>query len=101
MVDGLDYLLTKLQAGMDSQVLSRKLPLIGTNLKDAVRFIDDIRTGGIDASTAAPWLTIVGVVANIKQDALDTDSRMALYMAQTQTTPAAMSWRSATRLVAR
>ena len=46
-----------------------------------------IRNGGIDASATAPWITIVGVVGNIKQDALDVDSRMALYLAQTQLTP--------------
>ena len=46
-----------------------------------------IRTGGIDASTTAPWIAVVGVVGNIKQDALDADSRMAIYFAQTQMTP--------------
>jgi ABC-type antimicrobial peptide transport system permease subunit len=46
-----------------------------------------IRTGGIDAANAAPWITIVGIVANIKQDSLDADSRMALYLSQSQTTP--------------
>ena len=30
-----------------------------------------IRTGGIDASATAPWLTVVGVVGRVKQDALD------------------------------
>jgi predicted permease len=46
-----------------------------------------IRIGGIDAVANAPWSTVVGVVGNIKQDALDADSRMAMYMAQMQTTP--------------
>ena len=46
-----------------------------------------IRNGGIDASDTAPWITVVGVVGNIKQDGLDLDSRMALYLAQTQVTP--------------
>jgi putative ABC transport system permease protein len=50
-----------------------------------------IRTGGIDANSTAPWITVVGVVGNVKQDALDADSRMALYMAQTQTTPRAIN----------
>jgi predicted permease len=50
-----------------------------------------IRTGGIDTSNTAPWLTVVGVVGNVKQDALDADSRMAIYMAQTQTTPRAIN----------
>ena len=50
-----------------------------------------IRTGGIDASSTAPWLTVVGVVGNVKQDALDADSRMAMYMTQTQTTPRAIN----------
>src|SRR5258708_26709685 len=46
-----------------------------------------LRTGGADASSTAPWLTVVGVVGNVKQDALDADSRMAIYMPQTQLTP--------------
>jgi predicted permease len=46
-----------------------------------------IRTGGIDASSNAPWITIVGVVGAIKQDALDADSRMAVYFPQSQLTP--------------
>ena len=37
-----------------------------------------------DADSDAPWLTVVGVVANVKQYALDTDSRVALYMPQQQ-----------------
>jgi hypothetical protein len=43
-----------------------------------------VRTGGIDANSAAPWITIVGVVGNVKQDALDADSRMALYFPHSQ-----------------
>ena len=43
-----------------------------------------IRTGGIDASSAAPWITVVGVVGTIKQDALDAESRMALYYPHSQ-----------------
>jgi predicted permease len=43
-----------------------------------------IRTGGIDASNTAPWITIVGVVGAIKQDALDSESRMALYFPHMQ-----------------
>ena len=31
-----------------------------------------------------PWMTVVGVVGRIKQDALDADSRIALYLAHTQ-----------------
>jgi predicted permease len=46
-----------------------------------------IRLGGIDASPNAPWITIVGVVGVIKQDALDAESRMALYFPQSQLTP--------------
>ena len=45
------------------------------------------RTGGFDASPDVPWITIVGVVGSIKQDALDADSRMAIYSPQTQVTP--------------
>jgi predicted permease len=43
-----------------------------------------IRTGGIDANPNAPWITVVGVVGRIKQDTLDSDSRMAMYLAHTQ-----------------
>ena len=46
-----------------------------------------IRLGGIDANPDAPWVTIVGVVGAIKQDALDAESRMAVYFPQTQLTP--------------
>ena len=48
MVDGLDQLLGTLQNGLDGQVFGRKLPLLGDHLKDGARFIDDIRTKGIE-----------------------------------------------------
>jgi predicted permease len=50
-----------------------------------------IRVGGIDASSTAPWITVVGIVGNVKQDALDAESRMAIYMPQTQLTPRAIN----------
>jgi len=37
-----------------------------------------------ELSTTPQWLTVIGVVGRIKQDALDTDSRMALYISQNQ-----------------
>ena len=43
-----------------------------------------VRTGGIDANNAAPWITVVGIVGAVKQDALDADSRMALYFPHSQ-----------------
>jgi len=43
-----------------------------------------VRTGGIDASNTAPWITVIGVVGNVKQDSLDADSRMALYFPHSQ-----------------
>jgi putative ABC transport system permease protein len=46
-----------------------------------------IRLGGIDTNPNAPWITIVGIAGAIKQDALDADSRMAVYFPQTQLTP--------------
>jgi predicted permease len=41
-----------------------------------------LKLGGAD--NKQPWLTVVGVVANVKQYALDTDSRVALYMPHEQ-----------------
>ncbi len=43
-----------------------------------------IRTGGFDVRPDTPWQTVVGVVGRIKQDALDADSRMAIYRAHAQ-----------------
>jgi predicted permease len=50
-----------------------------------------IRTGGFDVTPDTPWMTIVGVVAGVKQDALDADSRMAYYRFQGQTPSRAMN----------
>ena len=41
-----------------------------------------IRLGGVDSTSA--WMTVVGVVGRIKQDALDTESRIAVYFPHTQ-----------------
>jgi predicted permease len=37
-----------------------------------------LKVGGADSE--APWLTVVGIVGSVKQYALDTDSRVTLYM---------------------
>jgi predicted permease len=50
-----------------------------------------IRTGGFDVTANTPWMTVVGVVGRVKQDALDADSRMAIYRAHTQTPGRAMT----------
>jgi predicted permease len=50
-----------------------------------------IRTGGMDANPNAPWLIVVGVVGRIKQDALDSESRIAFYRAHTQFPARAMN----------
>ncbi|HEY2433980.1 MAG TPA: ABC transporter permease [Vicinamibacterales bacterium] len=49
-----------------------------------------IRMGGVDASPDAPWITVVGVAGAVKQDALDAESRLAVYFPQTQLTPRAI-----------
>jgi predicted permease len=36
------------------------------------------------ADSTGPWITIVGVVGRIKQDSLDSESRIAMYLPQTQ-----------------
>jgi predicted permease len=41
-----------------------------------------VKTGGFDAGSN--WMEVIGVVGRIKQDALDADSRMAMYFAHTQ-----------------
>jgi predicted permease len=48
-----------------------------------------IRTGGLDSKE--PWITIVGVVGRIKQDALDSDPRIAFYLPHSQYTTPAMN----------
>jgi predicted permease len=50
-----------------------------------------IRTGGMDASANAPWLTVVGVVGRIKQDRLDAESRIAVYHPHAQVPTRAMN----------
>ncbi len=48
-----------------------------------------IRYGGINDKF--PWMTVVGVVGRVKQDALDADSRIAVYMPHAQQPTRAMS----------
>jgi predicted permease len=43
-----------------------------------------VRRGGFDAGSTAPWMTVVGVVGAVKQDALDADSRAAMYLPHLQ-----------------
>ncbi len=50
-----------------------------------------IRTGGFDVTPDTPWMTVVGVVGRVKQDALDADSRMAYYRFHGQTPSRAMN----------
>jgi predicted permease len=50
-----------------------------------------IRTGGFDVTPDTPWMTIVGVVGGVKQDALDVDSRIAYYRFQGQSPSRAMN----------
>jgi predicted permease len=48
-----------------------------------------VRTGG--SSSTTPWITVIGVVGNVKQYTLDADSRMAMYLAQPQYATRAMN----------
>jgi predicted permease len=48
-----------------------------------------IRLGG--AESTSPWIPVVGVVGRVKQDALDADSRIAMYLAHTQSPIRAMN----------
>jgi len=51
-----------------------------------------LRRGGMDADPNAPWLTVVGIVGEIKQYTLDErDSRIAMYHPHTQAPSRAMN----------
>jgi predicted permease len=48
-----------------------------------------IHLGGVN--TASPWVTVIGVVGRVKQYTLDSDSRIAFYLSQTQYPTRAMN----------
>ncbi len=50
-----------------------------------------IRTGGMDATPNSPWLIVVGIVGRVKQDALDSEPRMAIYSPHSQLSTRAMN----------
>ena len=50
-----------------------------------------IRTGGFDATPDTPWMTVVGVVGRVKQDALDAEPRLAYYRYHGQSPSRAMN----------
>jgi predicted permease len=57
----------------------------------------------VELPSKDPWQTVVGVVGRVKQDALDSDPRIAFYLAQTQLPTRAMTvaFRSRTDSAAR
>ena len=48
-----------------------------------------VRIGGSDS--ASPWLMVIGVVGRVKQDALDSEPRIAMYFPHAQFTARAMN----------
>jgi ABC-type antimicrobial peptide transport system permease subunit len=43
-----------------------------------------MRTGGFDATADTPWMTVIGIVGRVKQDALESEPRIAFYRAHSQ-----------------
>ena len=90
---GVPLLAGRLFDGLDTREKDR-VAVVDQRMADDLWPGDDpigkrVRTGGLTSTT--PWITVVGVVGRVKQYTLDSDSRMAMYLAHSQYPTRAMN----------